>query len=338
MRHPPKIPFLQQRMHFFSSSPAAHSSLQLLPAACHRHPTVPFRHGSPGRRHPAPPHPHLCILTELRSSPSPPLCMRHPPLSQPTSLPWKTGQPWLGRAGHAPRVAGGAAATGRAALGAAGRPWRGCGGAAAARRSGHGGGGYGASLPPPRCRGEAPTTAAAFPSSVPSLVPPRRSAAGPHGRRAAERASSRQAHGRRAGNRAGGRRASPRACAGRDPPRLARLPAPRLAADAPRRVGGRTSPCRGPTTAEAARGEAVEGAVLIAVAVWARQDSSGGGGGGRASDAASGAEWDGGRDDVGAARRPHAARRRWRRRPPCPPLGAPAIWVVSFEDAVLRSR
>jgi len=80
--------------------------------------------------------------------------------------------------------------------------------------------------------------------------------------------------------------------------------------------------------------------VLIAVAVWARQDSSGGGGGGggRASDAASGAEWDGGRDDVRAARRPHAARLRWRRRPPCPPLGAPAIWVVSFKDAVLRSR
>ena len=78
--------------------------------------------------------------------------------------------------------------------------------------------------------------------------------------------------------------------------------------------------------------------MLIAVAVWARQDSSGGGGGGRASDAASGAEWDGGRDDVGAARRPHAARPRWRRRPPCLPLGAPAIWVVSFEDAVLRSR
>ena len=38
MSHSPKIPFLQQRMHFFSSSPAAHSSLQLLPAACHRSP------------------------------------------------------------------------------------------------------------------------------------------------------------------------------------------------------------------------------------------------------------------------------------------------------------
>ena len=189
----------------------------------------------------------------------------------------------------------------------------------------------------------------------------------PSGRRAGRRTGGEQASARAAagprlgaaspGSAAGPRRAPTPAVTRRDSPGSPLLahrgsasphrpcpPRARLAADAPRRVGGRTSPCRGPTTAEAARGEAeaeaAEGAVLIAVAVWARQDSSGNGGGGgrRASDAASGAEWDGGRDDVGAARRPHAARRRWRRRPPCPPLGAPAIWVVSFEDAVLRSR
>ena len=51
MSHPPKIPFLQQRMHFFSSSPAAHSSLQLLPAASHRLPTAPFRHGASAAAH-----------------------------------------------------------------------------------------------------------------------------------------------------------------------------------------------------------------------------------------------------------------------------------------------